>query len=61
MRSPAIFQFRRAELEHWIDTAIALLDQFDGDPDLEGDEPEETGDEESGKCDRIPLIGVPSI
>jgi hypothetical protein len=40
MISPAIFNFRRAELERWIDNAIALLDQIDGDPDLEDDDVE---------------------
>ncbi|OQP87595.1 hypothetical protein BTR14_03230 [Rhizobium rhizosphaerae] len=33
--SPAILAFRRLELERWIEKAIALLDQLDGDPDLE--------------------------
>lgn len=61
MRSPAIYQYRRAEVEARIEDLIALLDMLDGDPDLEGDEPEETGDEDSGECGRIPLIGVPSL
>lgn len=59
MASAAIQHFRRQELERWIDNAIALLDQFDGDPDLEDDEREETLDEDSGLCGRLKLIGVP--
>lgn len=35
MRSRAIMQARRAWLEQWIDRAIALLDDIDGDPDDE--------------------------
>ena len=52
MPSRAVVQFRRTWLEQWIEHAIALLDQMDGDPDFEdgGDaEPEETdqnGDEQ---------------
>ncbi|MDG3575711.1 hypothetical protein P7F60_04890 [Rhizobium sp. YJ-22] len=38
MKSPAIYQFRRAELERWVENAIALLDEIDGDPDREDDE-----------------------
>jgi hypothetical protein len=38
IRSPAIYNFRRAELERWIDRALELLDQIDGDPDLEDNE-----------------------
>ncbi len=38
MISPAIYNFRRSELERWIDQAIELLDHLDGDPDLEDDE-----------------------
>lgn len=40
MKSPAIFAYRRHELECWIEKAIALLDQMDGDPDIEDDERE---------------------
>ncbi|KQT03178.1 MULTISPECIES: hypothetical protein [unclassified Rhizobium] len=58
--SPAIYQFRRQELERWIDNAIALLDHLDGDPDLEDDDREETMDEDSHLCGRLKLIGVPS-
>jgi hypothetical protein len=36
--SPAIYNFRRAELERWIDRALELLDQIDGDPDFEDNE-----------------------
>ncbi len=35
MTSPAIYRLRRLILEQWIEQAIALLDQMDGDPDLE--------------------------
>ncbi len=39
MSSLAINRLRRLMLEQWIEQAIALLDQMDGDPDLEdGDE-----------------------
>jgi hypothetical protein len=38
IRSPAIYNFRRAELERWIDRALELLDQIDGDPDIEDNE-----------------------
>ena len=39
--SPVIYRYRRRSLEQWIDRAIALLDQLDGDPDLEDDERED--------------------
>lgn len=35
MSSSAINRLRRLFLEQWIDEAIALLDQIDGDADLE--------------------------
>jgi len=35
MSGLAIYRLRRLFLEQWIDEAIALLDQMDGDPDLE--------------------------
>ncbi|OYR13085.1 hypothetical protein [Brucella thiophenivorans] len=35
MSSPAIHRLRRLFLEQWIDEAIALLDQIDGDADFE--------------------------
>nr|WP_312969570.1 hypothetical protein [Brucella intermedia] len=35
MSSPTIRRLRRLMLEQWIEQAIALLDQMDGDPDLE--------------------------
>ncbi|MEQ1405657.1 hypothetical protein ABK249_12000 [Neorhizobium sp. Rsf11] len=46
MISPAIYQFRRAEIERWIENAIALLDEIDGDPDLEDDELEDIDERE---------------
>lgn len=49
MRSPAIYRFRRSELERRIEEMIALLDRMDGDPDLE-----DGGDDE-------PSIGSRSI
>jgi hypothetical protein len=58
MKSPAIYHFRRHELEHRIEEMIALLDVIDGDPDLEDDDLEETFDEDSRECGRIRLIGV---
>ncbi|MDM7850176.1 hypothetical protein [Pseudochrobactrum kiredjianiae] len=35
INSPVIHSFRRRLLEKWIEDAIALLDQFDGDADFE--------------------------
>jgi len=35
MTSPAIYRLRCLMLEQWIEQAIALLDQMNGDPDLE--------------------------
>ena len=35
MTSLAVKRFRRLMLEKWIEDAIALLDNLDGDPDLE--------------------------
>jgi hypothetical protein len=46
MASPAIYRFRRAEIENRIDELIALLDLIDGDPDLEDDELEEVDERE---------------
>ena len=60
MKSPAIYHFRRSEIEHRIEEMIALLDLLDGDPDLEDDELEETFDEDSRECGRLRLIGVPN-
>lgn len=37
MTATAITSFRRQMLERWIEDAIALLDQMDGDTDLEPD------------------------
>lgn len=41
MRSLAIENFRRSELERWIDDEIDLLDVMDDDRDLEDDEIED--------------------
>lgn len=41
MSSPAIYRFRRREIERRIEEFIALLDLIDGDPDLEDDEIED--------------------
>lgn len=41
MRSLAIENFRRSELERWINDAIDLLDVMDEDPDREDDEIED--------------------
>ena len=46
MKSPAIYRFRRNELERRIEEMIALLDMVDGDPDLEDDEIEDIDDRE---------------
>ncbi|MBR7654522.1 hypothetical protein KCX83_19660 [Brucella oryzae] len=35
MTSSAVYRLRRLMLEQWIEEAIALLDQMDGDLDLE--------------------------
>lgn len=37
MTAAVITSYRRVMLERWIEQAIALLDQMDGDPDLEPD------------------------
>jgi hypothetical protein len=50
MRSLAIENFRRSELERWIDDAINLLDAMDDDADLE-----ENGDADwSGYEEELP-------
>lgn len=41
MSSPAIYRFRRREIERRIEEFIALLDLIDGDHDLEDDEIED--------------------
>lgn len=41
MRSLATENFRRSELERWINKAIDLLDAMDEDPELEDDEIED--------------------
>jgi hypothetical protein len=58
MRSLAIYRFRRQEIECRIEEMISLLDQIDGDPDLEGDDLEETMDEDSPQVGRLGLTGV---
>lgn len=40
MSTHVITSFRRQMLERWIEDAIALLDQMDGDTDLEDDDRE---------------------
>lgn len=40
MTAAVIRRLRRTMLERWIEDAIALLDQIDGDPDLEDDDRE---------------------
>ncbi|WP_432346652.1 hypothetical protein WMC41_00605 [Shinella yambaruensis] len=42
----ALENFRRSELERWIDRAIDLLDTMDGDPDLEDDDLEDIDERE---------------
>lgn len=47
MSSPAIYRLRRLMLELWIEQAIALLDQIDGDPDLEDGDDDFTDEREN--------------
>ncbi|ABQ60998.1 hypothetical protein P053_01971 [Brucella abortus 01-4165] len=47
MSSPAIYRLRRLMLEQWIEQAIALLDQIDGDPDLEDGDDDFTDEREN--------------
>lgn len=51
--SRAIHAFRRRELERWIDRAITLLDEMDGEPDFEDDEIEDI-DEREPALARVP-------
>jgi hypothetical protein len=46
LRSLAIYQYRRAEVEARIEDLIALLDMLDGDPDLEDDDMEDIDERE---------------
>ncbi|WP_430252034.1 hypothetical protein [Neorhizobium sp. DAR64860/K0K1] len=48
--SPAIYRFRRAELERWIEEAIETLNAIDGDPDLEDDELEAVEERENERA-----------
>lgn len=47
MSSPAINRLRRLFLEQWIDKAIALLDEIDGDADLEDTDADISDERES--------------
>ncbi|GGA81101.1 hypothetical protein GCM10011491_05490 [Brucella endophytica] len=51
----AVYRLRRLMLERWIEEAIALLDQIDGDPDFEDDSEDDDEREldpaELGICD----------
>ncbi|UVV67045.1 hypothetical protein [Brucella anthropi] len=47
MTSYAIHRLRRLMLEQWIEQAIALLDQIDGDPDLEDSDDDFTDEREN--------------
>ncbi|MCB4917106.1 hypothetical protein LAV78_01020 [Brucella intermedia] len=47
MTSPAIYRLRRLLLEKWIEEAIALLDQIDGEPDLEDSDEDFTDEREN--------------
>ncbi|QNQ63563.1 hypothetical protein IB024_15040 [Brucella sp. 6810] len=47
MTSPAIYRLRRQMLEQWIEQAITLLDQLDGDPDLEDSDEDFTDEREN--------------
>lgn len=53
MRSPAVYRFRRSELEKRIEDLIALLDMVDEDSDLEDDELEDIDEREP------PLAKIP--
>jgi len=55
MRSPAIENFRRAELEARIEEMIALLDIMDGDCDLE-----DGADAEPSLCSRPVIVNGPA-
>jgi hypothetical protein len=41
MSNPALENFRRSEVERWVEQAIKLLDETDGDHDFEDDEIED--------------------
>lgn len=47
MSSPAVYRLRRLMLEQWIERAIALLDQIDGEPDLEDSDEDFTDEREN--------------
>ncbi|MGO1163522.1 hypothetical protein ACTOV4_16440 [Brucella sp. C7-11G] len=47
MSSPSINRLRRLFLEQWIDEAIALLDQLDGDADFEDTDEDYVDERES--------------
>lgn len=46
MAAAIVLRHRRKLAEQYIEHLIALLDEMDGDPDLEDDETEQNGDEE---------------
>lgn len=47
MTTTAIHRLRRLMLEQWIEQAIALLDQIDGEPDLEDSDEDFTDEREN--------------
>lgn len=47
MTSSAVYRLRRLMLEQWIEQAIALLDQIDGEPDLEDNDEDFTDEREN--------------
>lgn len=57
MSSPAINRQRRLFLEQWIEEAIALLDQIDGDADFE-DADDDFSDERESSLQMLGGQGV---
>jgi len=47
MTGPAVYRLRRFMLEQWIERAITLLDQIDGEPDLEDSDEDFTDEREN--------------
>ena len=58
--APPLCRSKRAKLERAIEAAIAYLDQLDGEPDLELDDPpEDNCDRELDRSDDEPSLGWP--
>lgn len=55
---PALTKYHRPEIEAMIEALVALLDAFDGDPDIEDDDPAGTDlddGEQDGLSDLMPM------